>query len=85
MNPILQIFLAVGGIALVVYSRKLAPMMYIKTQMPFYTLLSEFGLRWFKSKTFEKFLITVNRWGLVFGGLVLIFMAYAITFGPINL
>jgi hypothetical protein len=57
----------------------------MKTQLPSYKIAIELGLRFLDEKTFELFWVWLNRLGLVFFGLVFIWMAYAALFGPIGL
>jgi len=82
---IVSILLGLGGIALTVFNKTLAPLMYQQTQLPFYKMFSDFGLQSIDPKSFGKFFVLLNRVGLVFAGLVLIFIAYVMIFGPISL
>ncbi len=81
----LSILVCFGGLVLIVFSKTLALIMYKKTQMPVQGLFSEFGLPSIKSKKVENFLVKINRWGLIFAGVILVLISYSMIFGPISL
>jgi hypothetical protein len=79
------VLLGIGGATLLTYHVPLATLMYQQTQLPFVTFARELGLRWVDGKTLERWLVKLNRVGLIFGGVVLVLMAFAAMFGPISL
>jgi hypothetical protein len=85
MSLILAILFGLGGIGLIYFSAQLAPLMFEKTQLPFFEMAAEIGLGQTISKSLNTSLVKANRLGLVFAGIVLCFMAYALLFGPINI
>jgi len=85
MNAILSLLFAAIGFLVIGYRRKLSHLMYEKNQVPIIKLISEFGFRSIDSKTSKNYFLHINRWGLIFAGVVLILMGFAMLLGPINL
>lgn len=85
MSLILAIIFGLSGVGLICFSAQLAPLMFEKTQLPIFEMAADLGLSQPNLKILKNFLVKANRWGLVFAGIVLCLMAYAVVFGPINI
>ena len=94
MQFLFSLFFAACGIATIFWSKTLAVLMYEHTQRPL--LKGVFTGSWKISggpigrvfnligKWYDRSLIPVDIVGLIFAGIVLLLMAYAISFGPME-
>jgi hypothetical protein len=92
MQFLYSLFLAVGGIAMIVWSKTLAVLMYERNQRPLRRIFTgnwklpdgPIGNFFTKIGTYYlRSLIPINFLGFIFAGIVLLLMAYAVSFGPI--
>jgi len=73
-----SIILTIVGLSLLIWRNRIADEL-LNRNMRAYKVV--FGSR---IESYEPWLRKLNRWGIVFGGIVLLLMAYAIFFGPIH-
>ncbi len=78
MSIITSIFLAIGGLILIIFNQKISNSMY-EIQRPAYksmfSKVIDLEKSWFRR---------IYKWAVILGGIILLFMAYASYFGPIN-